>query len=61
MYSAFLEEKKREVAEGHLTPVMQKSSPCAFLDEASLTALKTDDGSITFLMTTIYNVRIPVL
>lgn len=48
MYSAFLAEK-REVEEGHLTSAVQKSSPCGFLEDASLAALKTDDGSIILL------------
>lgn len=49
VYSAFLAERKREVAEGHLTSAVQESSPCGFLEDSSLTALKTDDGSITLL------------
>lgn len=44
MYSAFLAKEKREVAEG-----VKNWSPCGFLEEVSLTTLKTDDGSIRLL------------
>jgi len=37
------------VAEGDLTSVRQKSRQCGFLEDASLRALKTGDGSITLL------------
>lgn len=34
------------LAEGNLTSAKQKSSPCGFLEDASLTALRTDAGRI---------------